>query len=227
MTMKPKHYKTSTLLGVFDVAATLLSAPVSRGWYNRWGATDEEQKMALPGDELVPSPRISYTRAITIHAPPGAIWPWLVQMGQGRGGLYSYDGLENLIGCEIHSADRMLPEFQHLQPGDHVLFGPAVKKFPGQVVLEVQPGRAILMCALDPVTRQAVQSATWVFVLEEQAGGSTRLLVRGRNGYEPTTANQILWHILEPITFVMERKMLKGIKARVEDRYHQPDVQET
>jgi hypothetical protein len=223
MTMKPKHYPTSTLLGFLEVTATLLSSPLSRHWYNRWGASQDEQNIVLPGDELVPSPRISYTRAITIQAPAKAIWPWLAQMGQGRGGLYSYDGLENLIGCEIHSADRILPEFHTLRPGDHVLFGPAEKKFPGQVVLEVQPERVILMCALDPVTRQAVQSATWVFVLEEQPGGSTRLLVRGRNGYEPTATNHILWHIVEPINFVMERKMLRGIKQRVEDddRSHQ------
>ena len=215
--MKTKHYPTSTLLGAIEVAVTLLTSPLSRRWYNRWGATPEEITRALPGDELVPAPRLSYTRAITIYVPAAAIWPWLVQMGQGRGGLYSYDGLENLIGCDIHSADRILPEFQEIKPGDHVLFGPAEKKFPGQVVLEVKPERSILMCALDPVTRQPVKSATWVFVLDELADGATRLLVRGRNGYEPTAANHILWHIVESLNFVMERKMLRGIKARVED----------
>lgn len=221
MTGPPKSYRTNTLVGFIEVAVMLLTSPISRSWYNHWGASQEEQNKVLPGDVLVSAPRIAYTRAITIHAPPAAIWPWLVQMGQGRGGLYSYDSLENLIGCDIHSADHLLPEYQRLQPGDHVLFGPAEKKFPGQVVLEVHPERAILMCALDPVTRQPVRSATWVFVLEEQPGGSTRLLVRGRNGYEPTTANHVLWHIVEPLNFVMERKMLRGIKARVEDKYHQ------
>jgi hypothetical protein len=217
MTMQPEHYKTSTLLGAFEVAVMLFSAPLTRAWYNHWGATEAELDKVMPGDDLVPAPKISYTRAITIHASASAIWPWLVQMGQGRGGLYSYDRLENLIGCDIHSADRLLPEYQDLKPGDHVLFGPAEKKFPGQVVLEVHPHRAIVMCALDPVTRQAVKSASWVFVLEEESSGSTRLLVRGRNGYEPTTAYHILWHIVEPINFVMERKMLRGIKRRVED----------
>jgi hypothetical protein len=215
--MKPKHYATNTLLGALQVAVTLLTSPLSRRWYNRWGSTPDEVVCSLPGDDLVPAPQISYTRAITIHAPAAAIWPWLVQMGQGRGGLYSYDGLENLIGCDIHSADRILPEFQELKPGDHVLFGPAEKKFPGQVVLEVEPGRSILMCALDPVTRQPVKTATWVFFLDEIADGATRLLVRGSNGYEPTTANHILWHTVESLNFVMERKMLRGIKARVED----------
>jgi hypothetical protein len=215
--MKPKHYATNTLLGALQVAVTLLTSPLSRRWYNRWGSTPDEVVCSLPGDDLVPAPQISYTRAITIHAPAAAIWPWLVQMGQGRGGLYSYDGLENLIGCDIHSADRILPEFQELKPGDHVLFGPAEKKFPGQVVLEVEPGRSILMCALDPVTRQPVKTATWVFFLDEIADGATRLLVRGSNGYEPTTANHILWHTVESLNFVMERKMLLGIKARAEN----------
>lgn len=214
--MKTSQYGTNTFIGAVQVATFLLTSPLSRRWYNHWGATEEEIARSLPGDELVPSPKIMYTRAITIQAPAASIWPWLVQMGQGRGGLYSYDGLENLIGCDIHSADRILPEFQDLQVGDHVLFGPAEKKFPGQVVIEIQPGRSILMCALDPVTRQAVESATWVFVLDEQADGSTRLVVRGKNGYAPGFMNALLWHIVEPINFVMERKMLQEIKARVE-----------
>lgn len=213
--MPTNPYQASTLTGFFEVALTLLSAPLSRRWYNRWGATPEECRRELPGDELVPAPRLEYTHAITIQAPPAAVWPWLVQIGQGRGGLYSYDGLENLIGCEMHSAERILPEFQTLNPGDLVLFGPAEKNFPGQVVLEVQPERALVMCALNPVTRQAEKSATWVFVLEE-AAGATRLLVRGRNGYAPGFANALMWHIVEPISFVMERRMLRGIKARAE-----------
>lgn len=216
--MDQPNYETSTLTGMIEAASVLLSAPLSRLWYNRWGATPEEAARVLPGDEIVPAPRLSYTRAVTIDAPPAAIWPWLVQMGQGRGGLYSYDGLENLIGCEIHSADRILPEHQELKVGDPVLFGPAEKKFPGQVVLEIQPGKTLLMCALDPVTRQPVRSATWLFYLEEGPDNTTRLLVRGRNAYDPGLANHIMWHIVEAINFVMERKMLRGIKARVEDR---------
>ncbi len=214
--MKQTTFGTNTALGMVQVAAMLLTAPLSRLWFNRWGATAEECKRALPGDDLVPTPRIASTRGITIQAPPVAVWPWLVQMGQGRSGLYSYDGLENLIGCDIHSADRIAPEFQSLEVGDPVLFGPAEKQFPGQVVLETQPERALVMCALNPATREPETSATWVFVLEEQEGGATRLLVRSRNGYEPTAANHIVWHLVEPISFVMERKMLLGIKARAE-----------
>lgn len=214
--MSKPNYSTNALRGTLEAATMLLTAPISRRWFNHWGATEEEITRALPGDGMVPAPKLAYTRAITIQAPAAAIWPWLVQMGQGRGGLYSYDGLENLVGCDIHSTDRIFPEHQVLKVGDQVLFGPAEKKFPGQVVLEIQPGRAIVMCGLDPATRQAVESATWVFVLEDQADGTTRLLVRGRNSYPPGFANHVIWHIVEPITFVMERRMLLGIKARVE-----------
>lgn len=215
--MSYRDYRTNTLRGAVEVISMLLTAPASRVWYNQWGATDEEAARALPGDDFVPSPRLSSTRAITIDAPAAAVWPWLVQLGQGRGGLYSYDGLENLIRCDIHSADRILPEHQALKVGDPVLFGPSEKKFPGQVVAEIQPERAIVMYALDPVKREAVKTATWAFVLDEQRDGTTRLLVRSRNGYEPTTANHITWHVVEPIAFVMERKMLQGIKARAEN----------
>ena len=215
--MRKTNHGTSTLLGALEAGLTLLTAPISRGWYNRWGATEGECARPLPGDDLVPAPKLAYTRAITINAPAASIWPWLVQMGQGRGGLYSYDGLENLVGCEIHSADHLLPEHQDLKVGDPILFGPAEKKFPGQVVAEVQPERALIMVGLDPVTRLPEQSATWVFFLDELADGTTRVLVRGRNGYAPGFASHVLWHIVEPIAFVMERRMLRGIKDRAED----------
>ncbi|MBA3468224.1 MAG: hypothetical protein H0T53_01140 [Herpetosiphonaceae bacterium] len=203
--MNVANDRLSTALGAINVALMALSAPVSRHWFNRWGATAAELASTLP-----------YTRAITIKAPPSAIWPWLVQLGQGRGGLYSYDGLENMLGCDIHSANTILPAYQKLQVGDEILFGPAAKKFPGQLVLAIQPERAILMCGLNPASRQPETSATWVFVLEPQPNGTTRLLVRGRNAYAPGLANHLLWHLVEPVAFVMERRMLRGIKQRAE-----------
>jgi len=204
-----------TLVGLLEMIVTVPSAPALRLWYNGWGATREERLRALPGDAIVPSPRLSYTRAITIDAPPARVWPWLAQLGQGRGGLYSYDGLENLIGCDIHSASAILPEHQRLEPGDRVLFGPAEKGFPGQVVLEVDPPRALVMCALDPKTREPERSATWTFFLEPR-GAKTRLLVRGRNAHPPTLGMHLMWRVIEPIAFVMERRMLRGLRARAE-----------
>ena len=92
----------------------LLSSPLTRGWYNRWGATDADVGHAFPGNDLVPDPRLTYTRAITIHAPAAEVWPWLAQVGQARGGLYSYESLENLIRCDIHNANAIVPEWQTL-----------------------------------------------------------------------------------------------------------------
>ena len=92
----------------------------------------------MPGDELVSRPMMGYTRAITIDAPPDDVWPWLVQIGQGRGGLYSFDGLENLVGCDIHSADRILPDFQRLEVGDLIRLGPP--GYPCFRVAQVEPG---------------------------------------------------------------------------------------
>ncbi|MFO0709207.1 MAG: hypothetical protein U0353_05175 [Sandaracinus sp.] len=206
----------SIFRGLLDMAWVVPTAPLSRRWFNGWGATRAEIAKPLPGDEIVPSPRLSYTRAISIDAPPSAVWPWLVQIGQGRGGLYSYDGLENLVGCELHSADTILAEHQRLAVGDHVLFGPAEKNFPGQVVLDVIPQRALVMCALHPETRLPERSATWVFVLEPEGAHGTRLLVRGRNGYASGVPNHVAWHVVEPVAFVMERRMLRGIKLRAE-----------
>ena len=208
--------RLGTLRGGVEVAGALLSAPLSRRWYNRWGATKAECHAVLPGDEIVAAPRLSYTRAVTIDAPVAAVWPWLLQIGQGRGGFYSYDGLENLVGCDIHSATRILSEHQRLAVGDQILFGPAEKGFPRQVVVAILPERALVMCGLNPKTGEVDRNATWVLALNETADGRTRLLVRGRNAYTPTRANHSIWHLIEPITFVMERQMLREIKARVE-----------
>src|SRR4029079_17073672 len=89
-----------------------------------WGARPEEIGRTIPGDELMPTPDILSTRAVTIDAPPEAIWPWLVQMGSGRGGAYTYDWVENLFGLDMHSADGILPQFQHPRVGDVLPVGP-------------------------------------------------------------------------------------------------------
>lgn len=211
-----------TLLGALQVGGTLILSPVLRRWYNRWGAQAEERQRPLPGDELVPAPMLGYTRAITIHAPPALVWPWLVQMGQGRGGLYSYDGLENLVGCDIHSADRILPEYQQLKPGELIRLGP--QGYPCFSAVSVEPGRALVLISADPQTGQPVaytekggkgySIATWQFFLEAPGGDATRLLVRQRLAYSPGLA--WLWRLTEPVVFVMERKMLLGIRQRAE-----------
>ena len=196
-------------LGAVAIAATIVSSPLSRPWYSKWGATESEVNMSLPGDDQVPKPVLESTRAITILVPAAEIWPWLVQMGQGRGGLYSYQRLENLVGCDMHNADQIIPEHQYLKVGDKVRIVPEGRE-PYFVVTAIEPGRAIILGGDDPPT-------TWGFILEPIDDNTTRLIARWRQDYEPTPANVIGWRVFtDPITFVMERKMLQGIKARAE-----------
>ena len=196
-------------LGALAIASTIVTSPITRPWYSRWGANDKEVEMILPGDDIVPEPELMSTRAITIQAPATAVWPWLVQMGQGRGGLYSYERLENLVGCDMHNADRIIPEYQQLKKGDKIRLVPEGRD-PHFLVSAVEPGRAIILSGDDPPT-------TWAFVLEPIDDISARLVVRWRQDYEPSFGNIIGWRVFtDPITFVMERKLLQGIKARVE-----------
>ena len=127
------------VVGGAQVVGTLVGAPILRSRYNVWGATPAEVASPMPGDDLVADPRLGYTRAITISAAPTDVWAWLVQIGQGRGGLYSFDGLENLARCDIHSADRIHPELQSLARGrDPPRCPPGVPLLPG---LERRPWR--------------------------------------------------------------------------------------
>ena len=213
---------TDVLVGGAEVLAVTLTAPVGRRRYNRWGATDAELAEPMRGDELVPHPVLGYTRAITIEAPPERVWAWLVQLGQGRGGLYSFDGLENLVGCDIHSADRILPDFQRLVVGDLIRLGPA--GYPCFRVDQVEPGASLVLVGADPRPPYAPASpdspagiASWQWRLRPTADTrGTRLVTRQRLSYRPTTGMRVMWHLVEPVGFVMERQMLRGIKERAE-----------
>jgi hypothetical protein len=117
---------------------------VARPRINQWGATDREHQATWPGDQLVAQPSFVWTNAITIHTPAAQIWPWLVQLGQGRGGLYSYDWLENLIGCDVHSTDRIRPQFQtSLQLGDRLIR--MARYAPCNPVALFEPQRALVL----------------------------------------------------------------------------------
>ena len=196
-------------LGAVSIATCIVASPLLRSWYRKWGASAQEVIMSLPGDEQVPNPRLESTRAITIQAPTADIWPWLVQMGQGRGGLYSYVKLENLANCDMHNADRIIPDYQHMEEGDKVRLSQD-ENVPCFVVTAIEPGRAIILGGDDPPT-------SWGFILDPIDEISTRLIIRYRQDFEPTPGNVIGWRVFtEPIHFNMERKMLQGIKARVE-----------
>ncbi|HET7648192.1 MAG TPA: hypothetical protein VFK17_06445 [Gaiellaceae bacterium] len=170
-----------------------------------WGATRGEAAGALPGDELLPGADVVSTRAITIAAPPSDVWPWLVQMGPGeRGGAYSYDWIENLLRLDMHSVDRVLPQFQHVEQGDVV---PDARGRPWLRFDRVEPERVL-------AARSPDGGWVWSFVLVEQAGW-TRLLSRNRIR-AGTLGSRLGLAAMIPGSLVMERKMLHGIKERAE-----------
>ena len=178
----------------------------------RWGATDQELETPLPGDDLIANADLTATRAITIRAPADEVWPWIAQLGQGRGGFYSYDFLENLARCDIHSADRVRSEWQDVGVGDEVRLAPEV----GLLVASVEPGRSFVLRGGIPIGNTAPPyDFTWAFALRDQPGETTRLLVRERYAYTRRWA----WLIVEPseaVSFVMSQKMLRGIRDRAE-----------
>jgi hypothetical protein len=198
-------------VAVAAIGSIAALAFVGRSRLRRWGATDEEIAAAQPGDELIGDANVTATRAITIRRSPDVVWPWVAQLGQGRGGFYSYDFLENLVGCDIHSADRVVPEWQQLEVGDEVRLAPTA----GLRVAILEPGRALVLQGSLPIARRPPFDSTWAFVLCEQPDGTTRLLSRERYGYRRWWAP----FVVEPtqaISFVMSRKMLLGIRKRAE-----------
>ncbi len=218
--------RTARLLG-----ATLAGAAAGMGyvlyirpWHLKWGASLNEASRRLPGDERVSHPKIESTRAITIHAPIEKVWSWIAQIGQGRGGFYSYDWLENIFGCEIQNADRIVPAWQQPKVGDMVGLHPKV----AFSIAVVEPPRALILHqaidtqsnrVFDPsiTSPQSYINVSWAFLLAPVDEYSTRLLARYRLDYQPNNiVNNLLWRVLEPAQFIMERKMLMGIKARAE-----------
>jgi hypothetical protein len=168
-----------------------------------WGATAEEAAARLPGDELLEDADGIATRAITIEAPADAVWPWLAQMGPSpRGGAYTYDWIENVLGLNMHSVDHVLPEFQHPRVGDTIGYGA------NRMRLErVEPERVLAWRSKDG-------NWVWTFVLRED-DGKTRLVSRNRFRL-PTLTARIGMLPMEPGSLLMERKLLHGIKERAE-----------
>lgn len=205
--------------GLFAILFALLT-PFLRRSRTQWGATDEELSRTYPGDELVPTPKWDASHAITIQAKASDIWPWLVQIGQGRGGFYSYQKLENLAGCNIQNSDCILPEFQSLQVGDPIKLHPET---PPLKVVAMEPEQFILIEG-SPVGSEEGEyptvdiRSTWLFFLEEHSDGSTRLISRTRYSHGPGLRNALMGGplLIEPISFVMEQKMLRVLRALAE-----------
>ena len=189
-------------------------------WQQNWGATEAEAVAVLPGDDLTPGPVEQCTRAITIGAPPEAVWPWLVQMGADRGGFYSYDWLENLFGLGIHNAESIVPAWQRLEVGDLMWANGA--RSGGWVVERMVPHEVLVLKMADVATGRAVSRSEgigfefqWTFALVPTPYGGTRLFIRERVGY----GRRLTRWLMAPVgvvSFVMTRKMLDGIRRRAE-----------
>lgn len=208
------------MIRVLSAAGVGLAVLVLDRRFRDWGATKGECVAVLPGDEFVADPADMATRAVTIDAPAEEVWRWLVQIGQDRGGMYSYDWIENLIGLDIHSTDELRDEWQDLQVGDGVHLTP-----PGWMglrdgyvlhVARVEPGRTIVLRQQPPDTPW---DAVWSFHVTPLGPRRCRLVSRSRGARAGRLA-QLATELIDPITLVMTRKMLLGIKQRAERSAH-------
>ncbi|MBL8204551.1 MAG: hypothetical protein JNM09_10005 [Blastocatellia bacterium] len=189
---------------VVGVAAVGAYKKFVKPWQLQWGATAEEVAQAMPGDEIVEAPVLTATRAITINAKPGDVWPWLMQMGYGRAGFYSYDLVDN---SRRLSAERIIPELQFLKVGDAIPTSPNQ----GLIVEKIEPERLLVMTIRGEKTTLSVTA-----MLNEVEEGKTRLIVRLRLNYSWGVRRSLYFQIFEPGDFVMMRKMMLGIKRRAE-----------
>jgi hypothetical protein len=196
---------------IASAGAVLSAALVTHAVWPVRAAADERIR-PLPGDDLIPDPRGIFTNAVTVHATPHQVWPWLAQMGAGRAGWYSYDRLDN--GGQ-RSATRLLPELQRLEVGMVFPAGPGVTD--GFTLVAFEPERFLI---LDWTTPEGVRLVSWAFVLEPLRDGMTRLIVRARGGRDyqffglPSSLTMRLIPLVHAVHFVMERKQLLNIAAR-------------
>lgn len=200
------------------VAVVVAYSLVLRGRQLRWGSTPEEVTSRLPGDELLAETDLMATRAITIRAGVEDVWPWLAQMGQGRGGLYSYDRLENLAGCQMESSDEVIAQWQDVRIGDELRLHPDV----ALTVVVSEPPRALVVqggiSATGRVTTDdpaAPYDFTWAFVLAGQTSDRTRLIVRERYSYHTVAARPMV-EMVSVVSFIMTERMLRGVRDRAE-----------
>lgn len=199
-------------LGILAVIVMVILMP----WMDSWGATDNEITASYSGDELVPSPRILYTRAISISATPEEIYPWIVQLGALKGGMYSYEWFEtNILRCELINADRIHEEWQDLKVGDKVKMCPEDNWGPpAYEVAIIEPDHVVVLGhkRSSPVDQEnGTWSDVWQFVLAPQSDGTTHLILRSRDVKEG-----LMWDLFRPGEFIMVRGMLLGIKERAE-----------
>jgi len=219
--MHARLIRVATLLACLGAFALAFFTFV-RPWYRSWGAGDDLRRAVLPGDQLLWQGVPRETRAIVIQAPAESVWPWVAQLGQDRGGFYSYEILEDLAGCEMTNLGYLAPALQTWKPGDKLWMYPPHKAGGlGQAPLALhEPGRALVFYTRRPGTHLTdPPDGTWAFVVDPIDAGSSRLIVRARaRGHLGLLGRTFESSVFEPIHFAMERKMMEGIKARAEGR---------
>ena len=196
-------------------AITLLYA--ARRYYRNWGTTKEECRMSLPGDELIRRPSVQSTEGVWIDAPPSAIWPWLIQIGQDRGGLYSFDTVEKLIGLDYDTANRVHPEWQCLMPGDAIRLAPdGWMGLPHGLTLAVEQVTDESALVLRGTPPEFPWETVWSFHLLPRWQDRCRFLVRTRTRLRHP--GEVLGvELAGPVTALVTRGLLLGIKSRVAD----------
>jgi len=207
----PASHTQATASRLALLGGTLLAtyAFAIRPWHVRWGATDAEIALPMPGDDLVPSPGYVTNRAITIYARPAQIWPWLAQMGEApRGGFYSYTTVERALGMHVVNASSLLPGYGHLAVGDTL-------DRAGNMVVKALAYEEYLV--LGPPAGTPWGMSTWAIVLLPVDDERTRLVSRVRARVDQWTPQMLGWLLLlDPGQFLMERKWLLGLKQRAE-----------
>jgi hypothetical protein len=207
--MREDRFKWITFgAGIAGGAALSAYVLAVRPRHMRWGATDAEVKRAMAGDDLVEHPIHVTTRAVTIRAERTDVWPWLVQMGYRRGGMYSYDFIDRVMGIlDRDSTWQIMPEYQRLEAGDVIPMGSG----PSWPVATVEPYRSLVLHIQEPGVH-----VTWSYLLEGLGWRRTRLVLRVRTWLEITPQIVPLLVLMDPGEFLMVRKHLLGVKARAE-----------
>ena len=210
--------------GAAQIVWNLVATPFTGRRRLRWGTVGTEESDSLPGDEFVPEPKWSYTLGLAVDASPQNVWPWIAQVGQGRGGFYTYQTLENIAGCKITNTTEILPEHQHPAVGEDIYLHPTA---PPMRIEIVDPPHALVLFG-SPADVGADESwgmSTWQFVVKPDPDGGSRLLTRGRSDYSPDWRSRLTFgrFPIEAITFVMSRKMMLEIK-RLAERDETPEA---
>jgi hypothetical protein len=207
----------AALEGATLIVWNLVATPLIWRKRLRWGTVGTEATDPLPGDEFVPEPKWSYTLGVAVDASPEAVWPWIAQIGQGRGGFYTYQTLENMVGCRITNATEILPDLQHPEVGGDIYLHPTAPPLRIEIV---DPPNALVLFGspADTGAGEGWGMSTWQFVVNPGPDGGSRLLTRGRYDHTPDWKSRLAFQSfpLEVISFVMSRKMMLEIKRLAE-----------